>query len=123
MQKFCATRYYLLALSLAVVQLFLPLAAYAHLVNDGGFLQEICTSSGHRTLVDNGTSPDQPGGSAVDHAAHCAQCCHFAVLPGPISLATPPQALPQGTLKIGHIWFQAGSPVVGPPATGPPHSA
>ena len=123
MLSFRTIRYSLLALCVAVFQLMLPIAAYAHMASTGDLMQEVCSASGSKSVASDASADDSRGGIAgpsVDHSHQCCMCSPpaFMAVDAYVGLSF---SEPRGdAIKVGQTYFQHGSVVFQPPATGPP---
>ena len=123
MHSFRTIRYSLLALCVAVFQLMLPIAAYAHMASTGNLMQEVCSASGSQSVASDVSSDDGGAGSAgqsIDHSHQCCMCSPPAFM-AVDAYVSPSFSEPHcDAIKVGQTFFQHGSVVFQPPATGPP---
>ena len=112
----------LFALCVAVLQLLLPLTAYAQMAANGTLTQEICSSSPAKVFGGDGAAGD----TVADHGAGGHSCCMCSLQPFLAPQPAPAPALvPQraGVMRVGQTRLQYRAAVQVPPATGPPSRA
>ena len=112
-------RYCLLALTVALVQLMVPISGYAHMAKSNALMLDICTAGGSHSGGHGGDDPDSGGvGDAVQHCCQCTGVSTF-LAPSIVNFAFP-CVLPSTSIRVGKTLYQSGSAVFVPPATGPP---
>ena len=122
MQKLRSIRWSLLALCVAVLQLVLPVSAYAHMASTGDLMQVVCSVSGSKSVsIEQSPGIDATGQSqSVDHSHHCCMCSPPAFMVMDVQLGLSFPGIHNGAIRVGQTFFQHGTVAFQPPATGPP---
>ena len=121
--KFFITFRLRVALLVALLQAFLPVASYAAMAGKSGLIQEICSADGTKrsfVLVDGEMVP-VPKSSHNDHSNHCALCLGgHGALPGLVFDSTRFDAPTAQLITIGASLYQPQAVAFAPPPRGPP---
>ncbi|MBL8378383.1 MAG: DUF2946 family protein [Burkholderiales bacterium] len=112
----------LFVLAIALLQLGLPVAAYARAAATGGLTQEICTPSGVKQIVmdADGQAREVPADAKADHSRHCSLCGAGPSLPLQTLIDWHVGQTPRGEFRDSGVCAPAFDSVAKPPATGPP---
>ncbi|MFN0162498.1 MAG: hypothetical protein ACKVQQ_14805 [Burkholderiales bacterium] len=112
----------LVALTVALLQLGLPVAAYAKSAAKGALTQEICTATGVRQIIldDDGQAHEIRTSAQGDHSQHCSMCGAGPLLPLQTLIDWHVSQTQRGEIRLSSVCAPSPDSVAKPPATGPP---
>jgi hypothetical protein len=110
------------ALTIALLQCLLPIAAYAKAAADGGLTQEVCTPLGVKKVVvdGDGVAHEVPPEAGTGHGKHCPLCATPPSLPLSTLIGWHASETLRGAPALSSGCEPAPAAVAKPPATGPP---
>jgi hypothetical protein len=120
MKAFRHIRIVLLGLLVALLQLGVPVLAYAKMAKSNGLVQEICTPSGMKKVMVDANGVAAEVAADAHHDDHCQLCSTAGPTPVATLISLHESARSPGLIRVGQTCFQSGSAVSTPPATGPP---
>ena len=120
MQAFRHIRIALLAFLVALLQVGVPVLAYAKMARNNGLMQEVCSPFGMKKMAVDADGVASEVTADATHEDHCQLCASGGPAPIATLISLHESARSRGLIRVGQTCFQTGSTVSTPPATGPP---
>jgi hypothetical protein len=120
MRAFRQFRLLAFTLIIALIQVGVPVLAYAKMAKDNGLAQEVCSPQGMKKVVIDANGVAQEVAADASHDDHCQLCASTGPTPIATLISLHESARSPGLIRVGQTCYQSGSAVNTPPATGPP---